>query len=123
MGSIPVFAQWVKDPTLLWLWHRPAATFPTGPLAWEPPYAVGVPLKDKKTPPQKKVMIDWKSMVFLENLIQIGESLGRQKTRNPIEETFFFFFLVMPMAHRSSQARDQTCASAATQATMVTPDP
>jgi len=29
------------DPTWLWLWHRPAATALIGPLAWEPPYAVG----------------------------------------------------------------------------------
>ena len=27
---------------LLWLWHKPVATAPTGPLAWEPPYAAGV---------------------------------------------------------------------------------
>ena len=33
------------DPTLLWLWHRPVAIAPTGPLAWEPPYAVGAALK------------------------------------------------------------------------------
>ena len=32
----------------LWLWHRPAATAPIGPLAWEPPYAVGVSLKRKE---------------------------------------------------------------------------
>ena len=25
MGSIPSLAQWVKDLSLLWLWHRPAA--------------------------------------------------------------------------------------------------
>ena len=31
-----------SDPMLLWLWHRPAATAPIGPLAWEPPYAAGV---------------------------------------------------------------------------------
>ena len=32
-----------------WLWHRPAATAPIGPLTWEPPCAVGVALKkDKK---------------------------------------------------------------------------
>ena len=56
-GSIPALAQWVKgsgiavscgvgcrrgsDPALLWLWRRPAATAPTQPLAWEPPYAAG----------------------------------------------------------------------------------
>ena len=36
------------DPTLLWLWHRLVATIPIGPLAWEPPYAVGVALKRQK---------------------------------------------------------------------------
>ena len=52
-GTIPGLAQWVKDlscgvgrscgsdPVLLWLWHRPGATAPIQPLAWEPPYAVG----------------------------------------------------------------------------------
>jgi len=38
-----------SDPTLLWLWHRLAATALIGPLAWEPPYATGAGLeKDKK---------------------------------------------------------------------------
>ena len=35
------------DPMLLWLWCRLAAAAPIRPLAWEPPYAVGVALKDK----------------------------------------------------------------------------
>ena len=30
-----------SDPALLWLWRRPVATAPIGPLAWEPPYAAG----------------------------------------------------------------------------------
>ena len=30
-----------SDPPLLCLWHRPVATAPMGPLAWEPPYAMG----------------------------------------------------------------------------------
>ena len=33
------------DLELLWLWHRPAAIAPIGPLAWELPYVVGVALK------------------------------------------------------------------------------
>ena len=34
-------------PTLLWLWHKPAATAPIQPLAWELPYAAGAALKSK----------------------------------------------------------------------------
>ena len=37
-----------SDPTLLWLWHRPAAVAPIGPLAWELPYAANAALKGKK---------------------------------------------------------------------------
>ena len=46
-GPNPDLPQWVKDLALLWLWYRLAATAPVWPLAWEPPYAVGVP------PPKK----------------------------------------------------------------------
>ena len=34
-----------SDPTLLWLWHRPAAAAQILPLAWELPCAMGVTLK------------------------------------------------------------------------------
>ena len=53
-----------SDSVLLRLWCRPAAVALIGPLAWEPPCAVGEALKSKKqtkqnktnkqTPPQKK---------------------------------------------------------------------
>ena len=36
------------DLALPWLWHRPAAIAPIGPLAWEPPYAAGAALKRQK---------------------------------------------------------------------------
>ena len=47
------------DLALLWLWYRPAATAPIGPLAWEPPGAVGAALK--KTRKKKKTTI---SIIF-----------------------------------------------------------
>ena len=40
---------------MAWIWHccgcgvRPAAAAPTQPLAWEPPYAMGVALKHTHT--------------------------------------------------------------------------
>ena len=37
-----------SDPKLLWLWRRPPFVAPIRPLAWEPPYAIGAPLKRKK---------------------------------------------------------------------------
>ena len=49
-GLIPSLTQWVKDPALLWLWHRPVATAPIGPLAWEPSYAAGAALEKTKKP-------------------------------------------------------------------------
>ena len=47
-GLIPGLAQWVKDPMLLWLWCRLAATTPIRPLAWELPHAMGAALKKQK---------------------------------------------------------------------------
>ena len=59
-GSIPGLMQWVQDaawpcrlqtwlgPRVAVMWCRLVATVPIGPPAWEPPYAVGAALKDKK---------------------------------------------------------------------------
>ena len=44
-GSIPVLAQWVRDPG--GLGHRCVAVALIQPLAWEPPYALGAALKSK----------------------------------------------------------------------------
>ena len=41
------------DPTLLWLWYRPAAVALIRPLAWEPPCAMGEALKSKNKNKQK----------------------------------------------------------------------
>ena len=37
-----------SEPTLLWLWRKPAATAPIRPLAWAPPYPSGVAPKRQK---------------------------------------------------------------------------
>ena len=42
------------DLAMLWLWHRPVAVGPIGPLAWEPPFAAGAALKGRKTKKKKK---------------------------------------------------------------------
>ena len=47
-GSVPALAQWVNDPALPWLWHRPAAVALIRPLDWEPPCATCAALKSKK---------------------------------------------------------------------------
>ena len=46
-----------SDVALLWLWHRPVATVPTGPLAWETPYAMGEVLKEKRPPKKLKTIM------------------------------------------------------------------
>ena len=46
-----------SDPVLVWLWCRPMSTAPTGPLAWESPYAAGAAqeiAKRQKTKNNKK---------------------------------------------------------------------
>ena len=56
VGSIPGLAYSIAlsrgvghrhglDPTLLWLWHKPAATTLIPPLAWEFPHAADAALK------------------------------------------------------------------------------
>ena len=47
-----------SDPVLWWPWHRLAATAPPRPLAWEPPYAVGMALKKKGQIKTKKKVGD-----------------------------------------------------------------
>ena len=61
--------------TLRWLWCGPAATAPIGPLAWEPPYAMGVVLEKKKKrdvlfiPTLIRVAVEFYQMFFLHLLI------------------------------------------------------
>ena len=60
---------------MLWLWRRPEATVPTGPLAWESPCAVGTALKNKKT--KKKFFCSSSVKNVLGNLIGIALRICR----------------------------------------------
>ena len=68
-------AEWVKDPAWLWLWYRPVATAPTGPLAWEPPYAAGTALKRTKKKKNCAPGICWHLPVT------VGAKPWKQKTQ------------------------------------------
>ena len=60
------------DLAMLWQWCKPAALGPIRPLAWEPPYAMGVTLKRQKTNKQKARRISLKVLDFMvEKLEQV----------------------------------------------------
>ena len=46
-----------SDPALLWLWPWPEAVPPIQPLAWEPPYATGVALKNKQQQQKSNIKV------------------------------------------------------------------
>ena len=52
--SCGISRRYGLDLVLLWLWRRLAATAPIRPLVWEPPYAKGAALKNKKTNKKKR---------------------------------------------------------------------
>ena len=56
--SCAVGHRYGSDPALLWLWCRTAATALIGPLAWEPPHAVGTALKRQKKKKKKRERIN-----------------------------------------------------------------
>ena len=53
-----------SDPAFLWLWRKPEAAAPIGPLAWELPYATGVALKKQKRKRKRLVFRVKKEVVF-----------------------------------------------------------
>ena len=60
------------------LWGRPAAVAPIVPLAWEPPYAVGAPLKGQKK--KEKLRICFLTMTLKMILGQGFVNFIRKKT-------------------------------------------
>ena len=62
---------------MLWLWRRPGATAPIGPLAWEPPYATEAAQRMAKRQGKKK------SQVHVEkNKIHVKETKYLWKKQN-----------------------------------------
>ena len=49
---------------VVWLWRRPAATGPTGPLAREPPYARGVALKKEERERKQMGIFFWNNLLL-----------------------------------------------------------
>ena len=62
-----------SDPVLLWLWCKPVATAPIGPLAWEPPYAMGaaqeMAKKTKNKTKQKRIIF---SKIYISGVSSCG---------------------------------------------------
>ena len=60
------------DLVLLWLWHRPAATAPIRPLAWEPPYAAGTAQEKAKRPKKRiKVQMFFYTWIPIKHILQL----------------------------------------------------
>ena len=61
-----------SDLLLLWLWHRPAATAPIRPLAWESPYATGAALEKDQKKKKKKFLFSGVPDIVQWKRIQLG---------------------------------------------------
>ena len=104
------------DPVWLWLW--PAAVAPMGPLAWEPPYAMGVALKSKKNKNKKAVLLtilmllvfrDWAAdglpfRIFLLTLLEVYDFFLQlcpvcwsASWKNSLSLTSYFLFSAFPL--------------------------
>ena len=65
-------------PELLWLWHGPAATALIGPLAWKPPYALGVALEKTKKKKKKSHFKEFTNVFVPVFLLEFCAWRGRQ---------------------------------------------
>ena len=63
---------------MLWLWHRLAVAAPTGPLAWELPYATGVALKSQKEKKMAEMNLSVESnkLMDMENRLMVAKGGG-----------------------------------------------
>ena len=65
---------------MLWLWCRPAASAPIGLLAGEPPYAMGVALKNIKKKKRKKEKMN-RPITSTESDLKDLKNFNKQKSR------------------------------------------
>ena len=78
---------------MLWLCDRPAAAAPSGPLAWEPPYAEGAALERAKRQKKKKKIVcplrnDERLKIFL--CLQTGKYFVRDSNVQSVFKIVFF---------------------------------
>ena len=93
----------ILDPALLWLWHRPVATAPIRPLAWEPLYAAGAVQEKAKRQKKKKK----KKLPKLKK--GVGTASAAQSMGAMVILFFFFFsrlFRAAPTVYGGYQAKD-----------------
>ena len=109
------------DLVLLWLWYRPAAVAPIGPLAWESPYASGAAQKRKKKKKKKRVFrLPWSRGSSTPRLLDIPAREGPRKLRpdywgqtprKPSAEIISRAFVPMKAVPAQSQWARKACQS------------
>ena len=72
-----------SDPTLLWLWRRLAATASIRPLAWEPPYAMGVALKKKKRERERERLLEMEEVPLFPSPLILTSMQSRREDSVP----------------------------------------
>ena len=123
MVSCGVDYRLSSDPALLW--HRLAAVALIRPLAWKPPYATGLALKIKTNKKTLRLSLVSSFSLSKNSHIYTFIQFFLLSFLHNISCSFsFFFFFGHTQGIWSFWARNQTHATAATQAAAVTtPDP
>ena len=80
---------------MLWLWHRPVATAPIGPLAWEPPYAARSGPRNGKKTKKKEMKIGELSLCDFE----------RREDSDKVGVLLFWFFYFLPFVFLGPRPR------------------
>ena len=83
-----------SDPALLWLWLWPATVALMGPLAWEPPHAMGVVLKSKK-----KKKLEGKKIEKFQNVQEFISKIFRDIRCYKLQMPIRLFLLVLGDKH------------------------